>query len=184
MSTGVTCQINSNNSPTGIDDYEETLKKWKESCQSILFIYESAYYTFSRLQKLFGAMYLILSTTMSFLVIANVDGISVKVLSLTSTFISGIGQLYAIQDRSQSFLEYIKEVQHFYILLVNRDFLPLDDEEGKDAKGFVLANKDKFSSLMSSAPEIPNFIYKRLSGNYDQGNLHGRRANQLLRITR
>jgi len=162
-------------------DFEETILKWKESCHLIHFIYESVYNIYSRIQKILGVLILLLTTINSFLLVAEMNQIVVTTISLLTTFISGIGQIYVIQDRSQSYLEYLKDIQDFYILLNSRLFLPSD---GKiSAEKFVIEKKEHFTNLMSSAPEIPNFLYRRYMNKYQSEKISSRRTGQLFRIT-
>lgn len=170
------------------DDYEETLIKWKENCHLVHFIYESAYDLLNRIQRGLGIIILLLTTSTSFLAVADVTNeytLILTVLSCITTFFSSLGQIYGIHDRLQSYLEYLKELQQFLQIIVNREFLPKGGEGREPAKDLVLKEKDRFAKLMSSAPEIPNLLYQRYSKHYSgrEDRTQARRTQQLFRIT-
>lgn len=162
------------------DENEKTITKWKEQLIMIHFIYEQAYDLFSRLVRVFGLVVFLLTTTTSFVTPWGVSNNVIFIISLSCTLVSGISQVFSLQDRSNNYLSYLAEVQKFLALIISRETLPCDLRE--PSRDMILKNKDMFLHIVATAPDIPNYLYEKSQDQFKKRNIKSRRTSQIAYI--
>lgn len=158
------------NSPISLDNYEHTLNEWKDRGGKLAFIYEYVIDKYRKLVSNYGlAAFIIISLTtllsLSNLGIKESDHpeialgmkIATAILTSAATIASGVVQLRGWQPLVTACQKYLDTVENFVAIIISEQTLPLKFRTAPDE--FILGQKDKYQSILSSAPDIPHDDY-------------------------
>lgn len=159
---------------------EKTLDKWLDQLTMIHYIYEATQDLFLTIERCMGYAIFVLTAVTSFLAVWRVDDISVAVISLSCTIITAADQVFDLRFRRQLYSSYLNDVHSFLSELISRKILPCNLRD--NPQQMVIRNKDLFLRILSSAPDIPNFLYHRYQDRYNKKQVLTRKTSQIIRI--
>ncbi len=167
------------NSPISLDNYEHTLQEWKTRGGKIAFIYE---YIIDKYRKKVDnytlAAFLLISIT-SLLSLGNFGvndalypsvalgmKVATAVLTTSAAVVSGVVKIFGWSTLLSSCQKYLDSVENFVAMIISEQTLPLKFRTEPDQ--FILNQKDKYQSILNSAPDIPHDDYVIALEKYDE----------------
>lgn len=158
------------NSPISLDKYENTLNEWKTRGSKIAFIYEFVIDKYSKRLNNYTLAAFLLSSITSLLALGNFGvsesqfpqlalgmKIATAVLTTSAATTSGVVKIFGWQSLISSCQKYLDSVEHFVAAIISEQTLPLKYRTEPDQ--FILNQKDKYQSILNSAPDIPHDDY-------------------------
>lgn len=122
--------INNNNNEV----YLRTLAHWRTTTKEMLDTCKTSLHRYEKIMSYFNLIIFFISTLMTLIGMiqyvpvqyTSIIKVLLVVLPATSTFISGILKIFAIQEKIKSCQTFLLEVDNFYSELVTREYAPPD----------------------------------------------------------
>lgn len=145
------------------EEYTKTVFTWKEECDEMAFVYDEAAHDRKAILTKFLIILMIINAISSLLApITFTDSqnpelnlalrIFNSVMTLATTILLGIMQYYRWNETIEDYLEFVTRIDNFLSNLTSE--LSLPRRLRKDAEEFIRQNKDTFSDIIKSSPEI------------------------------
>lgn len=164
---------------SSIDTYEDTIKEWRRRGAKVAFIYDLILDTYRKRLDFFTLLAFLLTSLTSLLALSNFGiseeeypnvAISMKALNVFLTtgaaICAGIVQLRGWNQLVNSCQKYLDTVENFVAVIISEQTLPL--RLRMDPEQFILQQKDKFQTILNSAPDIPHDHYLHALKHYEQ----------------
>lgn len=171
---------------TSAQGYHDTIKEWKMRGKTLAFIYDFILHKYRRRVEIFTLLGFLLMSMTSLLALGNF-GISEQthpeltmafkatnaVLTTVSAICIGIVRVKGWSNLVESCQKYLDIVEHFVATIISEQTLPvrlrLDPEE------FITQQKDKFQTILNSAPDISHDDYLQAMEYYETSKTRLRR---------
>lgn len=178
--------ISDSSGETSAQGYQATIKEWKTRGKTLAFIYDFILHKYRRRVEVFTLLGFLLMSMTSLLALGNF-GISEQthpeltmafkatnaVLTTVSAICIGIVRVKGWSNLVESCQKYLDIVEHFVATIISEQTLPvrlrLDPEE------FITQQKDKFQTILNSAPDISHDDYLQAMEYYETSKTRLRR---------
>lgn len=159
--------------------YEETLNEWKSKSKKIAFIYDYVGDTYRKSLDRTSIVSFVLTACASLLALGNLGlkdadhqtvaivlkGIS-AVLAVSATITTGLPRILNWNHTLEASQKYLDTVEHLISTITSEQSLPMKFRT--EPSQFILQNKERFGSVLNSAPQIKHDDYVAALTAYDQ----------------
>jgi len=158
-------------------DYDDTLEEWKKRGSQIAFIFDSVLEKYTTKIKRYTLVVFMLTSITSLISLGNL-GLSEQdypelswtvkitnvVISIISAFCAAKIRIMGWQNLVTQSQKYLDTVEAFVATVVSE--LSLPSQFRSPPEQFILQNKDRFLTILGTAPDIPHSDYLKAMEKY------------------